>query len=147
MNNFEDPIMPPEGDAYGGRYESADIDIEELRRYLVDTKFESEEDIANVLTGTYSMSRKDDVGDIEANMTREYKVSDIKENAKRLLRGEELKKAESQPLSGHEPQAVLRVTLRTLGDKSFDLRIFKVFNRNQNYRFEYVLGLLSEDKE
>jgi len=172
MDNFEDIVLPPEGSGSGNRYESADVDIEHLRQYLKDTKFETEAEVFDLLTRRFSMHREDDISEIESNMTRVISLRVIKEildpegriamshtEVSRLVRDGLFKKQDSvviegnsykltdevrqalmgKPLSGHDPRAVLRMTIETQNTDKFDLRVFEVFNRNQKYRYTYIL--------
>lgn len=136
--NFEEPILPPEGDGNGGRFESANLDIEELRQFFLDTKFESEESIVDLLTKDYHMHRREDILGIQMGMTRRFKGI-TKEELERMKSGERVHGDVGVPLSGIEPQAVARLTVGTVDESKFDLRIFKVFNRNEEFRYEYIL--------
>ncbi|MES2213846.1 MAG: hypothetical protein V4465_00425 [Patescibacteria group bacterium] len=127
MHNFEEPILPPEGDGHGHRYESADLDVDELYAYLKDTSFESEEDLADLMKERGVFERKS-VSAIEMGMTRIISREDLQHGTM------------GKPLSGKDPQAVMRTNIKTLDGKDLDLRIFKVFNRNDKYRLEYILG-------
>ena len=141
MSSFEEPILPPEGEGHGNRYESADLDIEELRVYLVDTKFENEEAVDEVLINQYGLFRNDNIDQIKMNMTREM-------DARLFQPGyttEEREGMTDKPLSGIDPQAVLRVNLKTLDGKDLDLRIFRVYNRNMQFRFEYILNPVEKE--
>ncbi|KND48517.1 MAG: hypothetical protein AB200_02200 [Parcubacteria bacterium C7867-005] len=44
-----------------------------------------------------------------------------------------------KPLSGIDPQAVARINIRTTESGEFDLRIFRIYNRNKEFRYEYIL--------
>jgi hypothetical protein len=141
--NFEEPILPPGGDGNGGRFESADLDIEELRQFFLDTKFESEESIIDMLSRDYHMHRRDDVEEITMGMTRRFKGI-TPDEIERMKKGERVHGDIGVPLSGIEPQAVARMTIATADENQFDLRIFKVFNRNEEFRYEYILNSLPE---
>lgn len=141
--NFEEPILPPVGDGNGGRFESADLDIEELRQFFLDTKFESEQAVCALLTRDYNMSRRDSIAEIEVKMTRMIKGI-TPDEIERMKKGERVHGDMGVPLSGIEPQAVARMTIETADEKQFDLRIFKVFNRNEEFRYEYILNLLTK---
>lgn len=133
MEDFKDPIMPPEGHEAGGRYESSDIDIEKFHEYLSSTLFENREAIRDVLTGEYKMTEREDADLLKANMTRVFQISEL---GKEGYFG--------TPLSGREPQAVLRTRMKTGDGGVFDLTIFKIFNRNDYFRHEYVLTPVEE---
>lgn len=173
------PDLPPEEEVHSSRYESSDLDIENLRNFLAHTKFEDEEAIKELLRSRYHMSAKEGLGEIEAGMTRIWNLNDIidivdpkgllprdaekdreylakinaamsKEKGHVLINGfgfflnddvkSQIRKSrEGKPLSGQDPQAVMRVSLKTIDDKDLDLRIFKIHNRNQNFRYEYIL--------
>ena len=122
----------PEGEGRGSRFESADLDIEELTEFLRKTPLEDEDAIHDLLSNRYGIYRKDSIGHMQVGMTR---IFDAK------------KKDEGKPLSGKEPTAVARLTLKSLDDKEWDLRIFKLFNRNQKFRFEYILESADKFKE
>jgi len=141
--NFEEPILPPEGDGNGGRFESANLDIEELRQFFLDTKFESEQAVSDLLTRDYHMHRRDDVEEITMGMTRRFKGI-TPDEIERMKRGERVHGDKGVPLSGIEPQAVVRMTIATADEHQFDLRIFKVFNRNEEFRYEYILNPLKK---
>ncbi len=143
MNHEEpkDPIMPPEGHGDNGRYESSDLDIEELAKYLEDTAFENEEEIFETLSDRYGMVSNDGLGEIVMGMTQIMSTEAIK----RVVNGEKVDTDEfMQPLSGHKPRAVLRIELSTINGIRYDLRVFEVFNRNQKYRYEYILKAVEE---
>ena len=54
---------------------------------------------------------------------------------------------ESHPLSGKDPEVSARLTLKTLDGKQFDVRIFRVYNRNDKFRYEYILKPTTEFEE
>lgn len=175
----EQPIFPPESSEPGWRYESADVGIEALRKFIADTKFENEQDVVDLLTHRYHMSKNLSISGIEAGMTRVFSIrdimeavdpnhllpqsiEDIRENFFKvraaIVAGKESviinkygfiltdkvkedfwQKYGGKPLSGHDPQAVMRVSIKTIDDQDLDLRIFRVYNRNQKFRYEYIL--------
>ncbi len=141
--NFEEPILPPEGDGNGGRFESADLDIEELRQFFLDTKFESQESLVDLLSRDYHMHRRDDIAEITMGMTRRFKGI-TPDEIERMKKGETVHGDMGVPLSGIEPRAVARMTIETADENQFDLRIFKVFNRNEEFRYEYILNSLTK---
>ncbi|MFZ3020277.1 MAG: hypothetical protein WA051_02010 [Minisyncoccia bacterium] len=141
MNKNEGPVMPPDGEGSKGRFESSDLDIEQLGDYLKDTAFESEDEIVETLSDRYKMVRNEELGEIVLGMTQQMSTEAIK----RVINGEKVDTDEfMQPLSGHKPRAVLRIELGTIGGARFDLRVFEVFNRNQKFRFEYILKPVEE---
>jgi len=141
MEEFKDPVMPPEGHGANGRFESADLNIDELSEYLRDTKFENEEEIAETLSVRYNMVRNDGLGEIVMGMTHLMSTEAIR----RVVNGEKVDTEDFMvPLSGHKPRAVLRIELDTVDGARYDLRVFEVFNRNQKFRYEYVLKTVEE---
>lgn len=85
-----------------------------------------------MLSSRYNIYSKRGIGDMQIGMTR---IFDTK------------KKDESRPLSGKEPIAVARLTLKTLDEGEWDIRIFRIFNRNQKFRYEYILEPADKFKE
>lgn len=182
----EHPLIPepaPEEETHYWRFESSDLDIDKLTEYLHSTAFESEEELLELLTRKYHMSKRSGISEIEMGMTRSWDLSSaidvVDENGvlekygprsrdadieivkkirdawmhKKshvfvngfglLLNEEKMEKLDiifkGEPLSGIDPQAVARVGLKTLDGKDFDLRIFRVYNRNSQFRYEYIL--------
>ncbi len=139
MSKFEEPILPPEDSDPGNRYESSNLDIDQLREYLSTTLFENKNEIEAALTGEYRIGERKDIDSVRAGMTR---IFDTKQLAiARLIEDNEYW---GTPLSGVEPQPVLRTRIKTLDGKVFDLSVFKIFNRNNYFRHEYVLTPVEE---
>lgn len=136
MNYEGEPILPPEGENNGGRYESADIDIEGLRLFLEDTKFEREADINEFLGHTEKLIKRSSATDVEMGMTRMFRV---RPTLKEKIFNHGLSMDKGVPLSGVDPKSVLEMTIHTLDEKKFHLSIYEVFNRNDKFRYEYVL--------
>ncbi len=134
-----DPIMPPEGDGHGSRFESADLNIDELKDYILDTTFEDESALVEVLTTRYGMARREGLGEVETHMTRRFRIKDVRDAYKKIMQNEEVPDIQGEPVSGEEPQELLSLFLSTADDNEFTLKIYKVLNRNQKSRFEYVL--------
>jgi hypothetical protein len=135
---IENPIFPPEGEGGGQRYESANLNIEELERFLGDTVFEDKGALKEILTGRYHIKLRTSFEEIQMGMTRKFKGVTL-ETLEKLERGEEVEENRGEPLSGVEPESVLALDVTMKDDKKASLEIFKVFNRNDEYRFEYVL--------
>ena len=127
---IENPIFPPEGEGAHQYFESADLKLDELEQFLADTVFEDEETLKEVLTRRYHMKSRESFEEIQIGMTREFKgvTSDTLDEL-----------GAGRPLSGMEPESVLTIRVAMKDDKKAHLEIFKVFNRNLEYRFEYVL--------
>ncbi len=143
MSKFEEPILPPEDNDPGNRYESSNLDVEQLHEYLSTTLFENKDSIEAALTGEYRIGEREDIDRIRAGMTR---IFDTKQLA--IARLTEDKEYWGTPLSGVEPQPVLRTRIKSLDGNVFDLSVFKIFNRNNYFRYEYVLTPVEElDKE
>jgi len=137
---FEEPIMPPEGDGHGNRYESANLDTEELSAYLSDTVFEDKNALISDLTDRYGMSERESEHDIKMNMTREFDKDKIAKMIQQAREGVEEDEYYGEPLSGEEPSEILNLSIRTTEGHNFVLHIYKIMNRNKKFRFEYVLS-------
>lgn len=137
--NFEEPIMPPEGDGHGKRFESADLNMEDLKQYLLDTAFEDEDALVEELTKRYGMHRREGMSDMQMNMTRQFKKEDLKTIRRQIMSGEMVTENKGEPLSGKEPEEVLDLFLSTTDGNEFTLKIFQIENRNEQIRFEYTL--------
>jgi len=140
MEHFHDPILPPEGDGHGNRFESADLDISALDVYLQDTAFENKDAILDVLTKKYGMALRDNLSDIEMNMTRIFKRPDMKS----ILESKSGDEFKGEPLSQRDPKVILNLPLKTQDGGEYTLQIFEVFNRRLNYRYEYILDTIKE---
>lgn len=138
--NFEEPIMPPEGDGRGKRYESADLDMGELKTYITDTVFEDKNAIVLELTDRYGMPQRSKEYDIKVNMTRALDKATIAKMLAQINTGLEAEDYYGSPVSGEEPEEVLSVPITTLDMQHFILKIYKVTNRKKNFRFEYILS-------
>lgn len=133
-----EPILPPEGSGADRRFDSADLNIEDLGQFLVDTKFEDREALEEVLTGRYAMKQRGNLREVEMGMTRKFKAV-TEEMLDKLRAGEVDESDKGEPLSGIDPEVVLHTTIETRDEKKLNLQIFRVYNRNSKYRFEYTL--------
>ena len=129
-----DPILPPEGSGHVWRYESANLDIEALQQYLLDTTFEDESAIVIDLSERYNMKRRASLADIEMNMTREYKG---------VASDGVIDEQKGEPLAHEEPVEVLKVSIPTQDEQLFHLHIYSVPNGGGEIRFEYILDNLN----
>ena len=141
MTHEEFPILPPEGEGTGQRYESASLSMESLEAFLKDTQFENRQALVDILSVKYGMPQKRDEQHIEMGMTRMLTIISPEELEK-AKRGEikSFKGHDRGPLSGHDPELMIHQVVHMQDESIFDLQIFKVHNRNQAFRFEYVLN-------
>ena len=135
-NSQEDLILSPQSEGNGGRYESADLDIEALEGYINSTKFENEAAIVETMR-SYGMPRRDGVRGIEIGMTRIWGPEDRRDSKGFPM-------TLGKPLSGHDPEEVLGSTIMAADGRQYKLKVYKIFNRNQAFRLEYVLKLIGK---
>lgn len=57
------------------------------------------------------------------------------------------KDIEVEPVSGWTPTVVKRITIKTVSGEQYDLRILRVVNRNQRFRYEYILKEIGDSSK
>ncbi len=140
MQNPEEFTLPPEGDGNGKRNESADLDIKDLKAFIEDTQFENVEAVSEILTKRYDMGRREGESTIDLGMTSMMRRPTTEE-LERMMKGEVIDSDFGlTPVSGIKPELVLHTMVKMTDSTLYDLQIFKVYNRNQAFRFEYVLN-------
>ncbi len=86
------------------------------------------------------MHRQKNMGEIEGNMTGIFDVS----KARHLIElGVPNVDIPWEPLSGKYPKLVLTEKIKTVEDETFHLNIFQIYNRNDEFRYEYVLDKIT----
>ncbi len=129
----EFPLIPepvPQEEIRASRLESSDLNIDEVEAYIRSTKFENKEGLEDVLSKQFNMGKKESYSDIQFGMTRIIKAIGF---------GKDRRIIEDKPLSGKEPEADSIISIETIDGRMYYLMIFKVTNRNQKFRYEYIL--------
>ncbi|HRH25787.1 MAG TPA: hypothetical protein PLD99_02465 [Parcubacteria group bacterium] len=130
----EFPLIPepaPQEETRANRLESSDLNISEVEDYIKSTKFEDKEELEDVLLKQFNMGKRESYSDIQLGMTRVIKAIGF---------GKDRRIIEDKPLSGKEPEADSIIGIETIDGNKYYLMIFKVTNRNQKFRYEYILG-------
>ncbi len=140
MKSPEDIVFPPDGLGSHGRYESADMDIGALKAYFESTKFENEKNIEDILTVKYHMHRQRSIGEIEGGMTGIFDVGKVSHLMELGVPNIDFA---WEPLSGKYPKLALAEKIKTIEGQTFHLNIFQIYNRNDQFRYEYVLDKIT----